>query len=438
MQALAYPERLPKEEQAMQTETPNSWIGTIVSHYRIVEQLGAGGMGVVFRAVDTSLDRQVALKFLPPEISHLREAKTRFIQEAKAASALDHPNICTIYEIGATDDGQLFIAMACYEGESLKQRIARGPLLVAETLDIMRQVASGLAESHEYDIIHRDIKPANVWITSSGQVKILDFGLAKVSGKTDLTRTGSSMGTPAYMSPEHARGEKVDHRTDLWSLGVLIYEALTGRVPFTGNSIPAVMYALLTREPAPLSKLCAAPPEVGRIVARLMRKQAAERYPTCRALLRDLAGVARPAESAPRSPTASAPPRWPVEVPPIRQPPREPRRMAMRRAARQDAAPPTPEAPTIKTVAVAQGRSLTETLERPAPARPASPAAASVETRFDRYLASGLEAALARSYDRAIEAFEKALEIRPGDSRAQFNLDRIRNLVEERRSGIRR
>ena len=412
----------------MHTDTPNSWIGTVVSHYRIVEQLGAGGMGVVFRAVDTHLDRPVALKFLPPEISHLKDAKKRFIQEAKAASALDHPNICTIYEIGSTDDGQLFIAMACYEGESLRSKIAAGRLAVSEALDIMRQVADGLAESHDNDIIHRDIKPANIWATSSGQVKILDFGLAKISGKADLTRSGSSMGTPAYMSPEHARGEKVDHRTDLWSLGVLIYEALTGRVPFTGNSIPAVMYALLSREPRPLAELCpSVPPEVERIVTRLMRKRAADRYPSCRALLRDIDGLPRAVDSP-----ASEPPEiasWASRPAPLLRP-----------------LPPvaaSPVAPTLsmpKLVSLSAGPS-SETLERPRPMRlvesaaPAAPAAppAVPGDGFDECLARGLEAALARAYDGAIEAFEQALEIRPGDSRAQFNLERIRSLVERRK-----
>ena len=405
----------------MNTDTPSSWIGTVVSHYRILEKLGAGGMGVVYRAVDARLDRPVALKFLPPEISHLKEAKKRFIQEAKAASALDHPNICTIYEIGATDDGQLFIAMACYDGETLKSRLSRGRLSVAETAGIMRQVASGLAESHECDIIHRDIKPANIWLIDPGReaavrVKILDFGLAKVSGRADLTRTGSSMGTPAYMSPEHARGERVDCRTDLWSLGVLSYEAMTGKVPFTGNSIPAIMYALLAREPRPLRDHCPdVPPEMERIVARLMRKQSADRYPSCRALLRDLDRVpglptAARAIAGEGGPSVTASPA----------------------GAEPGSSAPEP-APTLITDLRPSATAPAALPRRPAGAprsRAASPLLAADE--FDEHLARGLEAALARSYHRAREAFEQALKLRPGDMRAQFNLARIRRRIEER------
>jgi serine/threonine protein kinase len=201
-----------------------SLIGQTVSHYTILEHLGEGGMGVIYKAEDLKLTRPVALKFLPPALTNDPEAKQRFVQEAKAASALDHPNICTVYEINETDDGQMFMAMACYDGETLKKKIERGPLPVERAADIARQASQGLARAHEAGIVHRDIKPANIIVTTRGEVKILDFGLAKLSGMSMMTRTGTTMGTVAYMSPEQARGEKVDQRTDLWALGVVFYQ----------------------------------------------------------------------------------------------------------------------------------------------------------------------------------------------------------------------
>ena len=447
-------------------DTPGSWTGATVSHYRILEQLGGGGMGVVYRAVDENLDRPVALKFLPPAVSHLDEVKERFIREAKAASALDHPNICTIYEIDATGDGQLFIAMAYHPGETLKQRIARGPLQVSETVEIMRQIAGGLAESHDHDIIHRDVKPANIWVRQSAggrpsRVKILDFGLAKVTSKADLTRTCSSMGTPAYMSPEHARGERVDPRTDLWSLGVLSYEALTRQVPFTGGSIPAIMYALLAHEPRPLRDLRPeVPPELERIVAQLMRKQACERYASCYQLLADLERVPVPPSPSPFEVDAAVEAALAIGVESGPRPTGSRdtglRETLPRQPVPRPVAVPSPPAPPVgltrsPSPAHAQG----ETLRMPRPAaafrrpllRVVPPPAAAVSRPppspdrqgFERQLERGLEAALARSYELAMAAFEKALELRPGDPRAQFNLERVRRQLagrsEPRRDG---
>ena len=214
-------------------------IGRRIAQYRILEKLG-GGMGIVYKAHDTRLDRTVALKFLPPHLSADAEAKARFIHEAKAASSLDHSNIGYIHEIDETDDGHLFIAMAFYAGETLKAKIARGPLPLDEALGYAVQVAQGLERAHEAGIVHRDVKPANVMVTDRGRVKIVDFGLAKVAG-LDLTKTGTTLGTVAYMSPEQTHGAAVDHRTDLWSLGVVLYELLTGERPFRGDYAGAII-----------------------------------------------------------------------------------------------------------------------------------------------------------------------------------------------------
>ena len=254
-------------------------VGKLISHYRIVERLGEGGMGVVYKAQDLKLGRTVALKFLPPTLISDEEAKQRFIHEAQAASALDHPNICDIHDIGESEDGQLFIVMASYEGEPLHKKIARGPLRIPEALDIAVQVAHGLSEAHKAGIIHRDVKPSNIFITKNDVAKILDFGLAKLSGRTVITRTGSSMGTAAYMSPEQARGEQVDHRTDIWSLGVVLYEMISGKLPFPAEYQNALMYAIENAEPEPLTAVrTGVPMELERVVRKCLMKEPGERY----------------------------------------------------------------------------------------------------------------------------------------------------------------
>ncbi len=229
--------------------------GKTVSHYRILEKLGEGGMGVVYKAEDTKLKRNVALKFLRPDLTRDEEAKKRFTAEAQAASALEHPNICNIHQIDETSDGQLFICMACYDGATVKTRLEGGPIEWQEAVRITAQAAEGLARAHGSGMVHRDIKPANIMVTPHGEVKILDFGVAKLSGQTRLTRRGMSTGTAAYMSPEQALGEDVDQRTDLWSLGVSLYEMVTGVVPFKGEYEPAVVYAILHETPKPVSVL---------------------------------------------------------------------------------------------------------------------------------------------------------------------------------------
>lgn len=264
-------------------------IGKTVSHYRILDKLGEGGMGVVYKAEDTKLKRFVALKFLPPELTRDPEAKARFIHEAQAASALDHPNICTIYEIDETADGQLYICMACYEGVTLQEKIRQGPLPVEEALDISLQLGRGLDRAHESEIVHRDIKPANVLITTRGEAKILDFGLAKLAGQTRLTRAGTTVGTVAYMSPEQTRGRAVDHRTDIWSLGVVLYEMLTGVLPFGGEYEQAVMFSIVNEEPRPIDTLRPGlPDDLKRIIEKALSKVTEGRYQTAGALVNDL------------------------------------------------------------------------------------------------------------------------------------------------------
>ena len=218
-------------------------VGETVSHYRIIELLGAGGMGEVYKTEDTRLKRLVALKFLPLALTEDAEAKERLVHEARAASALDHPNICTIHEIDETPDKRLFIAMAYYEGETLKQRIARGPLSIEEAVNIIAQITRGTAAAHDAGIIHRDIKPANIILTRRGEVKLLDFGLAKLRGQTALTRTGATVGTVAYMAPEQIIGQGANERSDVWALGVVLYEMLAGRLPFAGEHDVAMLRA---------------------------------------------------------------------------------------------------------------------------------------------------------------------------------------------------
>jgi serine/threonine protein kinase/Tfp pilus assembly protein PilF len=261
-------------------------IGKTISHYRILSKLGEGGMGVVYKAEDTKLRRTVALKFLPPELTRDANAKERFVHEAQAASALDHPNICTIHEIDETDEGRTFIAMACYEGESLRAKIERGPLELDEALDIAVQIVQGLAKAHERKIIHRDIKPANVLITKDGLVKIVDFGLAKLGGRTKLTRTRAAPGTVSYMSPEQLRGGDIDHRSDIWALGVVLYEMTTGETPFRGDYEQGVCYSILNEAPRPIRSLRPdVPVEVERLIEKTLAKDANERYQTATELL---------------------------------------------------------------------------------------------------------------------------------------------------------
>jgi len=290
-------------------------IGKTVTHYEIQSQLGAGGMGVVYKAKDLRLDRLVALKFLPPQFASTEALKRRFVNEARAASALDHINICTIHEIDESEDGQLFIVMALYQGESLQERIRRGPLSPAETLDIGIQVTAGLSAAHERGILHRDIKPGNIFITDRQTVKVLDFGLAKVSGATKITRSGTSMGTLSYMPPEQLRGEDADQRSDLFSLGAVLYEMLVGEPAFGGDNEGAVLNRVLNQEPAPpSSRRPGIAPGFDRLVGRALAKDPDHRYPTAVDLRSDLEVLRVEAADADDQPTLLEIPEEPTLV----------------------------------------------------------------------------------------------------------------------------
>ena len=264
---------------------------TVAGRYNIIEELGRGGMGVVYKAEDTKLKRTVALKFLPPELTHISEVKDRFMREAQAAAALDHPNICTVYEFDEAEE-EAFISMAYVEGQSLKKKIDSGPLELDEALKIAMQVAEGLQEAHKKGVVHRDIKSANIMVTERGQAKIMDFGLARVAGSTLLTKDGSTMGTVAYMSPEQAQGKEMDHRTDIWSFGVVLYEMLTGHLPFKGEHEQSVIYSILKEKAEPITKLKSEiPVSIEQVVDKALEKNPEKRYQQAEELLDDLKSI---------------------------------------------------------------------------------------------------------------------------------------------------
>jgi len=266
--------------------------GKTISHYKILEKLGEGGMGVVYKAHDTKLDRIVALKFLPSHLGPDETEKHRFLHEARAASGLDHSNICSIHSIDETSDGKLFIVMAYYEGMSLKDKIGQNPLPLKDVIAYSLQIAAGLQEAHKKGIVHRDLKPANIFLTQAEQIKIIDFGLAKAAHRTMLTKSGTTLGTALYMSPEQAQGNPVDNRTDIWSLGVVMYEMVTGRLPFRSDYDTALVYSIMNEDPEPVTGLrSGVPMTLEGIVRKCLEKDPQNRYQHVDEIIVDLRRV---------------------------------------------------------------------------------------------------------------------------------------------------
>ncbi len=270
-------------------ELPRAIVGQTLGHYEVTARLGAGGMGVVYLARDIRLERMVALKFLPPDLLLDDDRRARFLREAKAAAAVEHPNIGAIHEIAEAPDGQAFIVMGYYPGETLSNRIQQGPLAVEEAVGVATQISAGLSHAHSRGVVHRDIKPANVLLTPDGVAKIIDFGLAKLGGLSKITADDRLMGTVAYLSPEQARGDDVDQRTDIWSLGVVLYEMLAGQVPFQADHPEATIHSILTAQPKPIRQLQeGVPVELERIIGRALQKDVRSRYGSAAELLKDL------------------------------------------------------------------------------------------------------------------------------------------------------
>ncbi len=297
--------------------------GTI-SHYRLLEKLGEGGMGVVYKAEDTTLKRNVALKFLAPHLTQDPQAKQRFLREAQAAATVDHPNICAVHEIDEVG-GQTFIAMAYVEGQTLDRKIQQGPLELGEAVGIASEVGLGLEAAHHKGIVHRDIKGANIMITEArpgvaSQVKVMDFGLARLVDQRSLTSRETALGTLSYVAPEQARGEAVDRRADIWSLGVVLYQMVSGRLPFKGETDAAVLYAILHKDPEPLTDVeDSVPIEIKNVIEKALAKEPDQRYQQVGELLEDLGSI-REQQEVPGG--ARAPRKRAAKLKPLRTLPR--------------------------------------------------------------------------------------------------------------------
>jgi serine/threonine protein kinase/tetratricopeptide (TPR) repeat protein len=274
-------------------------MGKTISHYEITDVLGSGAMSTVYKAKDLRLERNVALKFLSPQLSIDENEKDRLIQEAKTTSTLEHPNICTIYEIDEIEGdlpggqaGQVFIAMAYYEGETLEDRITKGAMSIEEAVGLMTQINQGVSKAHEKGIIHRDLKPANIMITDDGVVKILDFGIAKLLYQKSKTKSGIIMGTPGYLAPEQAKGEKIGPHTDIWALGIIFYEMLCGELPFSGDTDIALIYSIVNNDPFPITRFVEdIPASLEQIIQKMIQKNSEDRYQKVEEIMRDLTNL---------------------------------------------------------------------------------------------------------------------------------------------------
>ncbi len=285
-------------------ESAKSIIGETVGPYRIEGIIGAGGMGMIHKAIDTRLERLVALKCLPPHLTIDNNNRERFLNEARAVSRLDHQNICTLYDIGETEDKELYIAMPFYEGYTLDKLIENGPIPILDVIAISLQICSGLHAAHNHDIVHRDIKPANIIITTENIVKILDFGVAKING-VNLTSTGVSLGTVAYMSPEQLEGKAIDARTDIWAVGVLLYEMLMGVRPFMGDQAPAIIHAVLYADLPDFNLGNEIPEALSEVIKKALVRNKDERYASLEELMDDLRKVSNNEKITPHTPVIS-------------------------------------------------------------------------------------------------------------------------------------
>ena len=294
--------------------------GTIIGRYQVGERIGSGATSVVYKAEDTRLKRTVALKFLAPQLVSDEATKARLIREAQAAATLDHPNICTVFEIDEAD-GQTFIALGYVDGENLDNRIANEPLEIRDAIEIARQICGALAQAHRKGVVHRDLKPSNVMLEREGLVKVVDFGLAQVAGRSRLTREGVTVGTVAYLAPEQIQRQESDERSDIWSLGVVLYEMITGRSPFEGERDEATLYAILHEEPTPISQLCPeAPPAFQRVVAKALEKWPSQRHQHAAEFLKDLNAIVDGGAAEVSSEEPSAAPEQPTEPSVLRKP----------------------------------------------------------------------------------------------------------------------